>query len=69
MILRHTFGVCLIYFFWAWFVTPPVFGVALSLTAGGIIPHIGRKSKGFIGRNEEIAKFLGFFGIWGYSWR
>ncbi len=30
---------------WAWFVVPPVFGVALSATVGGIIPHIGRNSK------------------------
>ena len=30
---------------WARFVTPPVFGAASSLTMGGIIPYLCRKSK------------------------
>ncbi len=30
---------------WAWFVTPPVFGVALSAITQRIIPQLGRKSK------------------------
>ena len=32
-------------FYWTWLVTPPVFGVALSLITQRIIPHIGRKIK------------------------
>ncbi len=47
--------------------SPSFFGVALSLTVRGIIPHIGRKIKGIIGRDEEIARFSDFFGIWAYS--
>ena len=38
---------------WARFVTPPVFGVALSLILRCIIPHFGRNAS-FFGRNESL---------------
>ena len=42
-----------IFFVWAWLVTPPIFGAALSSTLVGIIPYFSRNAS-YFGRNESL---------------
>ena len=49
--LRRAFDLMVVW--WAWLVTPPVFGVALSPITPRIIPHFGRNAS-YFGRNESL---------------